>query len=102
MFDAIAKSREAQAENMAREILKYGNRVKFSSDSYKSTVEYTDGSYSLLVQYFIKEFGGWVVDENPSVYVLVHPEDKPIDNIINFDPWRNHKGDNIIRYGDTR
>lgn len=102
LFDAIAKSREAQAENMAREILKYGNRVKFSSDSYKSTVEYTDGSYSLLVQYFIKEFGGWVVDENPSVYVLVHPGDKPIDNIMNFDPWRNHKGDNIIRYGDTR
>ena len=102
LFDAIAKSREVQAENMAREILKYGNRVQFSSDSYKSNVEYTDGSYSLLVQYFIKEFGGWVVDENPSVYVLVHPGDKPIDNIMNFDPWRNHKGDNIIRYGDTR
>ncbi len=102
LFDSVMNAREQQARNMAIEILKYGNRIQFSSDSYKPGVEYIDGSYSLLVQHFIKELGGWVVNENPSLYVLVHPEDKPINNIMNFDPWRNYKGDNIIRYGDTR
>jgi UDPglucose 6-dehydrogenase len=100
IFGAVMDSREKQAENMAIEILKYGNKIKFSSDSYKQGVEMNDGSYSLLVQHFIKKHGGWLVD-NPSVYVLVHPTDTPMEGVINFDPWRVQTGKDVVRYGDT-
>ena len=90
MFDAIMIAREQQARNMAIEILKHGNRTQFSSDSYKPGVEYTDGSYSLLVQHYVKELGGQIVDSNPLVYVLVHPTCRPINNVYNFDPWNNY------------
>lgn len=96
IFDSIMKAREKQAENMAIEILKYGNKVNFSSDSYKAGVDYVDGSYSLLVQHYVKKHGGWVNHSQPDVYVLVHPNDKPhtANNVYNFDPWRT--------YGNTR
>lgn len=90
LFDSIMTARERQAENMAIEILKHGNKIKFSSDSYKPNVEYTDGSYSLLVQHYVKKHGGWIVDEKPSVYVLVHPEDEPMQGVYNFDPWHDY------------
>jgi len=104
IFDSVMNARECQAENMAIEILKYGNRIKFSSDSYKPDVEYVDGSYSLLVQHYIKEHGGWIVQDKPSVYVRVHETDNiPEGDFIVFDPWRTYKGPNkTIGYGNTR
>jgi UDPglucose 6-dehydrogenase len=90
LFDSIMQAREKQAENMALEILKHGHKVKFSSDSYKPGVKYTDGSYSLLVQHYIKEHGGWANHNNPTVYVLVHPGDKPMQGVYNFDPWKEY------------
>ena len=60
LFGTIMQAREQQAKNMATEILKYGNTVQFSSDSYKKDVDLVDGSYSLLVQHYIEELGGWV------------------------------------------
>jgi len=103
LFEAIAKSREVQAENMAKEILKYGNNVEFSSDSYKSSVKYADGSYSLLVQYYIKKHGGVIVNKNPDVYVLTHSMSTAPKNTIIFDPWRtyNGKGKKVVHYGKT-
>ena len=90
LFDATMIAREQQARNMAIEILKHGNRIQFSSDSYKPGVKYTDGSYSLLVQHYVKKLGGQIVDSNPLVYVLVHPTCKPINNVFNFDPWNDY------------
>lgn len=94
IFGCIVEAREKQAENMAIQILKYGNKVKFSSDSYKPDTNLIDGSYSLLVQYYVKKHGGWIVDQNPTVYVLVHPDDEPMEKVYNFDPWNNY-GNNI-------
>src|SRR6056300_1579316 len=104
IFDSVMNARECQAENMAIEILKYGNRIKFSSDSYKPDVEYVDGSYSLLVQHYIKEHGGWIVQDKPSVYVRVHETDEiPKGDFLVFDPWRTYIGPNkTIGYGNTR
>lgn len=90
IFDSIMTAREKQAENMAIEILKHGNKIKFSSNSYKPNVDYTDGSYSLLVQHYVKKHGGWIVNDNPSVFVLVHPGDEPMENVYNFDPWNDY------------
>lgn len=90
LFGAITKTREQQAKNMAIEILKHGHRIKFSSNSYKPGVEYTDGSYSLLVQHYIKKHGGWIDPLEPNVYVLVHPNDEPMQGVYNFDPWNDY------------
>lgn len=111
LFDAIAKSREVQAENMAKEILKYGKNIHFTSDTYKPGVEYTDGSYSLLVQHYVQKHGGILVNgfDNPiEVIVRVHPEDQfTVDEkTVVFDPWRLYYTSNpnvkVVHYGKTR
>ena len=111
LFDAIAKSREVQAENMAKEILKHGTNIHFTSDTYKPGVEYTDGSYSLLVQHYVTKHGGTLVNgfDNPvEVIVRVHPEDEinVDEHTVVFDPWRLYYTSNpkvkVIHYGKTR
>ena len=100
LFGTIMKAREQQAKNMASEILKYGNTVQFSSDSYKKDLDMVDGSYSLLVQHYIEELGGWIVKQKPMVYVLVHEGDPVPSKVLVFDPWRSYTGPNpYISYG---
>ena len=84
---------------------KYGKNVCFSSDSYKPGTNLVDGSYSLLVQYYIEKHGGLIVngiDNIVNVVVRVHESDKIIadNNTIIFDPWRTYpKADNVVHYG---
>ena len=105
LFASIMEARDKQALNMAWAILNEGENIHFTSDSYKPHVSYTEGSFSLLVQYFIKERGGNIVEaKDADVIVVVHETDEVPEDFkgIIFDPWRNHTGDNVIRYGDTR
>lgn len=112
LFEAIMEAREIQAENMAEAVLRHGDRVLFTSDSYKAGVDIKSGSYSLLVQHYVKEFGGQVVDDNPDVIFKVHESDDiELDfafaltdiNTVIFDPWRTHVSKNpVIHYGNTR
>ena len=105
LFAAVMTARERQAENMAVEILKHGKNVFFSSNSYKPGTELVDGSYSLLVQHYIKKQQGLIAsqqDDSVQVIVRVHES----DNIINtgtvkiFDPWRSYTpAPNVIYYG---
>jgi UDPglucose 6-dehydrogenase len=59
IFDVIMKAREKQAKNLARFI--YDNRrglpVYIHGKAYKPNVEYLEGSYSLLVGYYLQEMG---------------------------------------------
>ena len=59
LFDTIMKAREQQAKNMARFI--YDNRqglpVYIHGKAYKPDVAYTEGSYSLLVGYYLQQMG---------------------------------------------
>jgi UDPglucose 6-dehydrogenase len=59
LFDTIMRARERQAKNLARFI--YDNReglpVYIHGKAYKPNVAYTEGSYSLLVGYYLKEMG---------------------------------------------
>ena len=63
----------------------------FSSDSFKDGLTSTDGSYSLLVQHYVLEQGGSIVNRRDcEVFVKVHesdsvPDDKPI-----FDVWKDY------------
>ena len=105
IFETIVTAREKQAENMAKEILKHGRTVNFTSDTYKAGTDLVDGSYSLLVQYYVKKHGGELVngfDTPVDVIVRVHESDNIIaDNRTTiFDPWRTYpKGDNVVYYG---
>jgi len=105
LFAAVMTAREKQAENMAREILKHGKTVFFSSNSYKPGTELMDGSYSLLVQNYIKKYHGLIAsqhDNSVEVVVRVHESDTIIDKskCIIFDPWRSYPlAPNVIYYG---
>ena len=90
---------------MAIEILKHGNAVWFTSDSYKHGTNMVDGSYSLLVQYYVQKHGGSIVqgfDTPVQVIVRVHEDDQfeCDENTVVFDPWRSYpKADNVVYYG---
>ncbi len=112
LFEGIMSAREKQAENMAQSILKHGKNIHFTSDSYKPGTELVDGSYSLLVQYYVKKHGGQVVngiDKDLEVIVLVHSTDQIVSEVYEkvarnkvtvFDPWRTYpKADNVVYYG---
>jgi UDPglucose 6-dehydrogenase len=105
LFEGIMTAREKQAETMAKAKLKHGNNIWFTSDSYKPGTNLVDGSYSLLVQYYIKKHGGQLANgiDNPvHVIVRVHETDQvSADNeTIIFDPWRSYPmADNVVYYG---
>jgi len=105
MFESMMTARERQAENMAQAILTHGNNIWFSSDSYKPGTDLVDGSYSLLVQHYVKKHGGQLVHgiDNPvEVIVRVHESDQftADDSTIIFDPWRTYpEAANVVHYG---
>jgi len=105
LFAAVMTARERQAENMALEILKHGKNIFFSSNSYKPGTDLVDGSYSLLVQHYIKKHQGLIASQQDTaveVVVRVHESDNIVDNgkIIIFDPWRSYTpAPNVIYYG---
>ena len=105
IFESIMTARERQAENMATAILTHGNNVFFTSDSYKAGTDLVDGSYSLLVQHYVRKHGGQIVHgfDNPvDVIVRVHESDQvSADNrTVIFDPWRSYpKADNVVYFG---
>ncbi len=105
LFEGIMTAREKQAESMAKTILEYGKNIFFTSDSYKPGTTLVDGSYSLLVQHYVKKQGGKIVNgiDNPvQVVVRVHETDQVSadDSTIIFDPWRSYPpADNVVYYG---
>jgi len=134
IFDTIMKAREQQAKNMARFIYDHceGLPVYIHGKAYKPGVEYLEGSYSLLVGYYLKEMGIDPVyidpltePSNPSVVkgciLLAHnqqvtygyagvTENQPTYCIFDqgsivIDPWRRYPQNGnlrVIHYGNTR
>jgi UDPglucose 6-dehydrogenase len=134
MFDTIMKAREIQAKNMARYI--YDNReglpVYIHGKAYKPGVSYLEGSYSLLVGYYLQQMGiapkyidpltevlnpvsvkGCILlAHNQQVtygYAGVDSEQQLYceieDGSIIVDPWRKFSTDKnikVIHYGNTR
>lgn len=134
IFDTIMKARERQAKNMARYI--YDNReglpVYIHGKAYKPGVTYTEGSYSLLVGYYLKEMGIDPVYIDPltepanpdtvkGCILLAHNQTvtygyagvtdaQPLYCKIDagsvvIDPWRRYPTNSnikVIHYGNTR
>ena len=105
IFESIMTAREKQAETMAKAILQHGKNIYFTSDSYKAGTTLVDGSYSLLVQHYVRQQGGNIAngfDTPVEVIVRVHESDEVSadESTIIFDPWRTYpKAKNVIYYG---
>lgn len=69
LFAAIMDAREIQAENLAKELVKWavktGLPIYIHGKAYKPKVSYCDGSYSLLVGHYCKEMGHYPVYIDP-------------------------------------
>jgi UDPglucose 6-dehydrogenase len=125
LFDAIMRAREVQAENLAKTLLKYGKNVTIIGKAYKPGVHYTNGSSSMLVGYYVEQYGGVVnyydehtgdldLAEDWTEVYLIGYWDKYVENltfsaenIATFiDPWRKLSTDkvsgHVIHYGNTR
>ncbi len=123
LFDAIMKSREVQAERLAKKCLANGKNIIILGKSYKPGVPYTNGSSSLLVGYYIEKLGGNVeyYDSNTGdqyysigwadVYLIGYwdtfVENFPFPGGVTvIDPWRRitskQYSGSKIHYGNTR
>ena len=88
LFDAVMRSREVQAENMAKKLISLadGKPVVIVGKAYKPLVPYDAGSSSMLVGHYVEQLGGklYYFDEvmgelppeevlsKPAVYLLAH------------------------------
>jgi UDPglucose 6-dehydrogenase len=135
LFQTIMHSRDQQAKNMALRLVnlakKHNLPVVIHGRAYKPYVEYTIGSYSELVGYFVEQEGLAVsyadpltgdVWEGPAVILMAHNPVvtysgtgvaiKQQEFYFNFeagsiilDPWRsiqNIPNCTVIHYGNTR
>jgi UDPglucose 6-dehydrogenase len=106
LFDSIMLSREIQAKNIANKLIdlsiEHGLPVVIMGKSYKPGVEYTDGSYSLLVGSFILEVEYDTINK-PAIYLLGHRKvfngiEFPMGSVV-LDPWRERVHKDTIYYG---
>jgi len=108
LFDAIMKSRELQAFNIARKLKELSDEhllpIVILGESYKPNVPYVDGSYTKLIGHYL-----WTENltydkiEQPAIYLLGHrgvynntifPEGSMV-----LDPWRERNKPDTIYYG---
>lgn len=111
LFDAIMKSREVQAKNIANKLLEIHNKydlpIVILGESYKPGVTHTDGSYTKLIAHYLDNSDlNYDKIVQPAIYLLGHrgvynSTDFPDGSVI-FDPWREYdknKGNTVIYYG---
>jgi UDPglucose 6-dehydrogenase len=112
LFDAIMKSREVQAFNIAKRMMdlhkEYNLSLVIMGESYKPGVEYIDGSYTKLIGHHIERdygYGNLHYDQiiEPAIYLLghrgVHNETIFPKGSVVLDPWRERNKPDTIYYG---
>jgi len=135
LFESIMSAREIQAENLAKELVKHANEnnmpVYIHGKAYKPKVPYIDGSYSLLVGYYVQKLGikptyidpytgDYYQPSEPGVFLMAHSasitydytQEQTKDEIycsipaqsVIVDPWRKITSSvsKVIHYGNTR
>ena len=114
LFDSIMKTREVQAKNLADKLVRQARQhnlpIIIMGKSYKPGVEFTEGSYSVLVGYYVnftyKENVDFDKIETPAVYLLGHRgifnETIFPEGSIVVDPWRERKLNDTIYYGGKK
>jgi UDPglucose 6-dehydrogenase len=112
LFDAIMKSREVQAFNIAKRMMdlhkEHNLPLVIMGESYKPGVEYVDGSYTKLIGHHIQYDYGYSnlhYDQiyEPAIYLLGHMrkynETVFPDGSVILDPWRERNKPDTIFYG---
>lgn len=81
LFGAIMESREVQAKNLAKKLVKLATEsnlpIYIHGKAYKPNVPYTHGSYSLLIEHYISEMGMKVIFIDPLTNDF-HPQVKGV------------------------
>jgi UDPglucose 6-dehydrogenase len=108
LFDAIMKSRELQAKNIAKKLIELHNEnelpIVILGESYKPGVPYLDGSYTKLIAHYL-DYPWLYYDKivEPAIYLLghrgVYNETFFPEGSIVLDPWRERNKPNTIYYG---
>jgi UDPglucose 6-dehydrogenase len=115
LFDAIMKSRELQAKNIAKKLIELHDEnelpIVILGESYKPGVPYVDGSYTRLIAHYL-DYPWLYYDQivEPAIYLLghrgVYNETVFPEGSVILDPWREFKTDNndikIIHYGKSK
>ena len=108
LFDAIMKSRELQAKNIANKLIElHGENelpIVILGESYKPGVSYLDGSYTKLIAHYL-DYPWLYYDKifEPAIYLLghrgVYNETVFPEGSVVLDPWRERKNKDTIYYG---
>jgi UDPglucose 6-dehydrogenase len=108
LFDAIMKSRELQAKNIAKKLIElhgeYELPIVILGESYKPGVPYLDGSYTKLIAHYL-DYPWLYYDKivEPAIYLLghrgVYNETVFPEGSVVLDPWRERKNKDTIYYG---
>jgi UDPglucose 6-dehydrogenase len=108
LFDAIMKSRELQAKNIANKLIElHGENelpIVILGESYKPGVPYLDGSYTKLIAHYL-DYPWLYYDKivDPAIYLLghrgVYNETIFPEGSIVLDPWRERNKPDTIYYG---
>ena len=108
LFDAIMKSRELQAKNIANKLIELhdenGLPIVILGESYKPGVPYVDGSYSKLIAHYL-DYSLLYYDKivEPAIYLLghrgVYNETVFPKGSVVLDPWRERNKPDTIYYG---
>jgi len=96
LFQSIMFSREEQAHNLAMKLVDSRNPVIILGKSYKPNVSFIDGSYSLLVGYFVEQEGGDVFYDYCDSPVLDPPFTYLLGHRYKFHNYEFEKGSTII------
>jgi len=103
LFDSIMEAREVQARNLADRLVRTGLPVVIVGKAYKPHVQYIDGSYSLLVGHYVKEYGvdvyyddDYTGDKPPkdlgaAAYLLAHDPETTFLGCLDPDPEKQEK-----------
>ena len=135
IFDTVMHAREKQAENLAVYLTDLADEhnlpIVIHGKAYKPDVDMLDGSYSLLIGYYLAELkvnfsysdpltGDYVADNTDAVILLAHNRQitygytgeqsaqqlyfTPGTQSVILDPWRKFENPNykVIHYGNTR
>ena len=102
LFGQTMLTREKQAETLAKRVLQdlsgkiIKKKVAFTSTGFKEGVDNEDGSYILLIQHYIKENGGEIVDvEDCDILFQSWPSDKTPENIDVFNVWNDYGNERL-------
>jgi UDPglucose 6-dehydrogenase len=108
LFDAIMKSRELQAKNIANKLIElhgeYELPIVILGESYKPGVPYVDGSYTKLIAHYL-DYPSLYYDKivEPAIYLLghrgTHNDTVFPEGSVVLDPWRERKNKDTIYYG---